>query len=85
MTCQHQQQLDREPIKPEMDIQEENIKKDGIRTSKKLRKKNAGKLNELTEVTCTGSKMDRRGILEEYKNGIYFLYLQIKKGGCVLE
>lgn len=69
MTCQHQQQLDREPIKPEMDIQEENIKKDGIRTSKKLRKKNAGKLNELTEVTCTGSKMDRRGILEEYKNG----------------
>lgn len=82
MTCQHQQQLDREPIKTDMDIQEENIKKDGIRTSKK---KNAGKLNELTEVTCTESKMDRRGILEEYKNGIYFLSLQIKKGGCVLE
>lgn len=80
MKFQQQQQLEREPINTETDIQEENINKINIRTLRT--EKNAGKLTELIEIT--GSRMDNNVVLEEYKNGIYFLFLQIKKGGCVL-
>lgn len=80
MKFQQQQQLEREPINTETDIQEENINKINIRTLRT--EKNAGKLTELIEIT--GSRMDNNVVFEEYKNGIYFLVLQIKKGGCVL-
>lgn len=65
MKFQQQQQLEREPINTETDIQEENINKINIRTLRT--EKNAGKLTELIEIT--GSRMDNNVVFEEYKNG----------------
>lgn len=70
MTCRQEQKLERESINTETYIQEESrktIRKRTLRTEKK-----AGILTEIT-----------RSRIEECKNGIYFRFLQIKKGGYV--
>lgn len=76
MTCRQEQKLERESINTETYIQEESrktIRKRTLRTEKK-----AGILTEITR-----SRIDNNGVLEECKNGIYFRFLQIKKGGYV--
>lgn len=62
-----------------MDVQEESIKNDKIQTF--CTEKNADKLNHMSEVTW--NTMDKRGLLESYQNGIYFLSIQIIKAGYV--
>lgn len=76
---QQEQQSKGKSINTETDIQEEDIKK--IRNRTMRTKEKASNLNELTEIT--GSRIDNNGVLEEYKNGIFFQFLQIKKGGMI--
>lgn len=76
---QQEQQSKGKSINTETDIQEEDIKK--IRNRTMRTKEKASNLNELTEIT--GSRIDNNGVFEEYKNGIYFQFLQIKKGGMI--
>lgn len=72
MSCQNRKQMERES---EMEVQEESIKNDTIQTF--CTEKNPDKLNHMSEVN--GNRMLKRGLLESYQNGIYFLSLQIKK------
>lgn len=70
MSCQNRKQMER---KPEMEVQEESINNDKIKTF--CTEKKDDKSNHMSEVN--GNRMHKRGLLESYQNGIYFFSLQI--------
>lgn len=69
MSCQNRKQMER---KPEMEVQEESINNDKIKTF--CTEKKDDKSNHMSEVN--GNRMHKRGLLESYQNGNSILTTQ---------